>query len=74
MYFVHPTAGEKFYLRMLLNVVKGPRSYDEICTVNGVLYPTYREACFALGLLEGDGEWHQCLREAANWASGGQLR
>ncbi len=74
IYFVHPTAGERFYLRMLLNVIKGPRSYEEIRTVHGVPYATYREACSALGLLDGDGEWHQCLREAAQWASGPQLR
>ncbi|XP_077252576.1 uncharacterized protein LOC143891975 [Tasmannia lanceolata] len=28
--YAHPSSGERFYLRMLLNIVKGPRSYEEI--------------------------------------------
>ncbi|XP_074297506.1 uncharacterized protein LOC141628239 [Silene latifolia] len=32
--YVHPTAGERYYLRLLLNIVKGPKSYEEIRTVN----------------------------------------
>ena len=74
IYNAHPTSGERFYLRLLLNVVRGPRSYEEIRTVNNVLYPTFKEACHALGLLDSDGEWNDALNEAANWASGFQLR
>lgn len=74
IYYVPPTTGEKYYLRMLLNIVRGSRSYEDIRTVNGVLYPTYKEACYALGLLEDDKEWDDCIKEAATWGNGSQLR
>ena len=30
IYYAHPTSGEWFYLWMLLNVIKGARSFEEI--------------------------------------------
>ncbi|OBZ78054.1 hypothetical protein A0H81_02325 [Grifola frondosa] len=30
MHFVHPSAGEKFYLRLLLTVVKGAKSWEDL--------------------------------------------
>jgi len=75
MYFVPPnTNDERFYLRTLLAVVKGPKSYEDLRTLDGVLYPTFREACIARGLLEDDGEWRQCLLEASSMQTGAQLR
>ena len=50
VYYAHPSSGERFYLRMLLNIVKGPRNFKELRTINDVTYPTYKEACYALGL------------------------
>ena len=58
---------------MLLNVVKGATSFDEIKTVNGQLCP-FKVACFALGLLDGDREWNDAIREASNWDTGQQVR
>ena len=74
MYYAHPNSGECFYLHTLLSSVKGATSFEDLCTVNGVLYPTFHAACLALGLLEDDSEWRQCLEEAAQMASGHQLR
>lgn len=74
MYYVGPTAGERFYLRTLLTVVKGPRSFEDLRSYNGVLYPTFREACLMRGLLADDGEWRQCLAEASHMQTGKQLR
>uniref|UniRef100_A0A0R0IRC7 ATP-dependent DNA helicase n=1 Tax=Glycine max TaxID=3847 RepID=A0A0R0IRC7_SOYBN len=48
--WVPPTTGELFYLRMMLTTCKGPTSFEDIRTVENVLYPTYREACFAMEL------------------------
>ncbi len=76
MYYCHPTAGERFYLRTLLSVVKGARSFLELRTVPGSNVPcaSYHEACLKRGLLEDDSEWKQCLEEAGDMATGRQLR
>lgn len=74
MYFVSPTAGERFYLRTLLSTVRGPRSFDDLITVNGIKYPTFREACIARGLLVDDGEWKTCLADAIHMQTGSSLR
>jgi PIF1-like helicase/Helitron helicase-like domain at N-terminus len=74
MYFVHPSAGERFYLRMLLTIIKGATDWKDLRTYNGVEHPTYKAACFARGLLEDDGEWDQCMQEAGDMQTGSQLR
>lgn len=67
MYFVHPSEGERFYLRLLLTQVKGANSFVDLCTVDGVLQPSFREACRRRLLLNDVNEWHDCLQEAARW-------
>lgn len=42
--------------------------------MNNVVYSTFKEACNASGLLEGDNEWHEALIEAATWANAVQMR
>ncbi|XP_074377793.1 uncharacterized protein LOC141719321 [Apium graveolens] len=74
IYFAHPSSGERFYMRMLLNFLKGSTSFECIRTINGVTYPTFKAACYALGLLDDDREWIDCLSEAAVWATGNELR
>ncbi|KAK9671842.1 hypothetical protein RND81_12G058200 [Saponaria officinalis] len=74
MAFVHPTAGERYYLRQLLNYVKEARTFEEIRTVEGHTYKSYKEACSAMGLLNNDKEWHNALQEANQWAMPSQLR
>lgn len=74
MYYCSPVAGERFYLRLLLTSVPGPTSLEDIRTAAGTVYPTFQAACVALGLLEDDREWIDCLTEASVFASGAQLR
>ena len=74
IYYAHPASGERYYLRMLLNTVKGCTSFENIRTVDGVTHPTYKSACQALGFLDDDNEWIDCINEASSWASGTQLR
>jgi len=59
---------------MLLNVVKGATSYEDLRTISGVLYPTFKDACQAMGLLGDDSEWREALREASVWGSATQMR
>ena len=43
-------------------------------TFDGILYPNFKAACLARGLLESDDEWCICLQEAAFQKIGHQLR
>lgn len=74
LYNVHPSSGELYYLRLLINHLKGPTSFKDILTVNGKEYKKFKESCVARGLLEGDEEWHEAMTEAASWATPQQLR
>lgn len=65
---------ERYYLRLLLLNVKGPRSYDELKVVGGRCYRTYAEACVARGLARNDEEWRECMAEASGWKFPRQLR
>lgn len=65
MYFVSPSSGEKFYLRLLLNHVPGATSFEFLRTIDGVVHPTYKDAAKSLGLLQNDDEWDKVLQEAS---------
>ena len=65
IYTVHPKNLECFYLRLLLTTVKGPVSFEDIKTVNGVICNTYKKACAMLDLLEDDEHWDNTLKEAS---------
>ncbi|KAI9116938.1 hypothetical protein K1719_011937 [Acacia pycnantha] len=69
-----PSQGELYYLRLLLTKVRGAKHYASIRTVNNVVYPTFREACYALGLLDDDKEYIDAIKEASVWATGNYLR
>ncbi|XP_071704021.1 uncharacterized protein [Rutidosis leptorrhynchoides] len=72
--YSNPASGERYYLRMFVNIVKGPRSFEDIRRVDGTLHPTFKDACFAYGLINDDKEWTEAISEATLWASGSQLR
>ena len=59
---------------MLLNITKGPKSYEDIRTVAGILHPTFQSACNAHGLLGNDEEWITALEEATLHATSYQMR
>ncbi|CAN6701616.1 unnamed protein product [Malus baccata var. baccata] len=65
IYAVSPVEGEKFYLRILLNHVRGPTSFTNLRTINGVLHPTFKQTAEQRGLLERDDNIRQCLLEAS---------
>ncbi|CAH1433533.1 unnamed protein product [Lactuca virosa] len=71
---VSPKLGEPYFLRILLNKVKGPTSFDDIRTVNGQTHSSFRDACYALGLLDDDKEYIDAIKEANHSGSGFYLR
>ena len=74
MFYVPPGSGDMYYLRCLLNVVRGATSYEDIKCVNGIQYATFRDACYALGLLDDDREYIDGITEASFWASAHSIR
>ncbi|VVC35537.1 P-loop containing nucleoside triphosphate hydrolase,DNA helicase Pif1-like [Cinara cedri] len=74
LFTVNPRHTECFYLRLLLVNVTGPLSFQDIRKVNGQHYPTYKDACLALGLLEDDNQWECMLAEAALNCTAIQIR
>ena len=56
MYFIHPAAGEQYYLRILLNIIRDATSFENLRTIDGILYPSFKEACITLGLLQNNKE------------------
>mgnify|MGYP000933764873 CR=1 FL=1 len=48
VYTVHPSNGECFYLRMLLNKVPWPTFFECLESFNGQTCQTYREACLLI--------------------------
>ena len=64
----------RFHLRLLLLNRRGPRSFRDIRTVDGIVHETYGAAAIALGLVENDEAWHACMQESATLDSPGQLR
>ncbi|KAL0396173.1 UNVERIFIED_CONTAM: hypothetical protein Scaly_0065700 [Sesamum calycinum] len=67
VYAVAPSEGERFYLRLLLNHVTGPKSFDDLLTVDGVHYLTFKQAAEKHGLLEDDNSIRECLVEARSF-------
>ena len=53
---VHPAARELYCLCLLHNEIKCAMSYEDLQTINGTLYATYRESCFAPGILGDDSK------------------
>lgn len=60
---VRPSAGERFYLRVIL-AAKPARSFEDARTVEGVTYDTFQDAALAMGLFNQVNEAHHALEEA----------
>ena len=63
-----------FYLRLLLTHVEAPTSFKDLLCFRDTVYPTYKAACIARGLLQDDSEWENCLQEATVIALPKQIR
>ncbi|XP_022031323.1 uncharacterized protein LOC110932284 [Helianthus annuus] len=51
-----------------------PMSFDDIRTVDGKIYDTFKDACFARGLLDDDNEYIVAVTEASAWSTSDFLR
>lgn len=58
------------YLNIYFGNTIGAQSFNDLKTVDQVLYQTFKDACIARGLLEDNAEWRQCLREACEMQTG----
>ena len=63
----NPKEGERFYLRLLLNHVRGPTSFEDLLTVDEIHYLSFKEASEKRCLLESDESITECLIEATTY-------
>jgi len=72
--FVPRTIEDAYYLRILLNIKRGVTSYKDLKTVKGVVHKSFRDAVFALGLLDDDKEYINGIKDANFWCSAKYVR
>ncbi|PNY08607.1 ATP-dependent DNA helicase PIF1 [Trifolium pratense] len=72
--FVTPSTRELYYMSLLLNVQVGCQNFEDIRTVLGVVYDSYREACAELRLLANDRQFLDAIDELSFVGSGIYLR
>lgn len=61
-------------MRLLLLHKSGSFGYDDLKTVDGIVYDTFVDACIALGLIDTDHEWINAMKEAKSWMMPNSLR
>ena len=66
VYAVSPNDINRFYLKLILNHIRGAICYEDLLIVNGHKYDTYREVASIYGLLENDDIWFNTLQEGVN--------
>ena len=74
MHQVSPKDVERYHLRILLLNIPGPTSFEDIRTVDGVVYLTFKQACAALGLIEDDANSIKTMTETVFRCSPAQCR
>lgn len=74
IHYVPERIGECYYLRMLLNYVKGATGWESFKKWDNVVYKTFKEACLARGLLDNDKEYITGIKDAIAWGSAHRVR
>ena len=74
--WVHPFAGDIFYMRRLLLSAHGVgrTSFMDLRTVGGRMFNTYRDTAICLGLTDSDAEFHHAVEECARNRTASRLR
>lgn len=62
--FIYPSPKEIFFLRLLLQHVRGPTCWEDLLTVNGEQFNSFRQAAVALNLVENEQHIIDTLEEA----------
>jgi hypothetical protein len=65
--YANPGEEERYFLKVLLNHVRGATLYEDLRIVASVMYSTFREACEKRGLIETDKSIDDCLTEATTF-------
>jgi hypothetical protein len=63
-----------FFLKLILNRVKGSTSFQDLRTINNVIYKTYKEAAIVMGLVETDSKIFDIFNEASSIMFPSQFR
>ncbi|XP_022851120.1 uncharacterized protein LOC111372924 [Olea europaea var. sylvestris] len=61
----NPCEGERYFLRVLLNYIRAPKSFEDLKTVDGIVLSTYCESALSHDLLSGNSYFEMFLSEAA---------
>ncbi|XP_074290999.1 uncharacterized protein LOC141617736 [Silene latifolia] len=72
--YANPSEGERYYLRLLLSNIRGPKSFEDLKSINGITCSSFRESDYMHGLLEADDSIEQCLAEAVQYQMPAELR
>ncbi|GAA0174745.1 hypothetical protein LIER_28076 [Lithospermum erythrorhizon] len=62
---VNPMESERYYLRVLLNNVRCPTSFDNLLMVDGVLSSIFQESAYRRGYLHNDSDLERAMEEAS---------
>lgn len=65
--YANPAEGERYYLWVLLNHVRGATSYESLRTWHGVTYETSREAYEVMSFVETDKSLDDCMMKSARF-------
>ena len=71
---ISPRSDQLYFLRLLLLHVPGCQSFEDLRTVNGRLWTTFKEAAIARDLVQDDTEWYNCMQQAVKYQMPAQLR
>lgn len=74
MHTAFPSQGQRWYLRRLLNHVRGPTSYIDLLTFDEITFNCFKQRCDAQGLLEDDKEWDEAMKESKTIDNASQMR
>ena len=70
MWSASPFMGQRYYLRLLLTIVHGARSLEDLRTVDKIQHESFKGACIAWRLLEDDGKWIAMFSDARQFRTG----